>query len=691
MKKPTLIFLSTLFIISSWAQVSLVKDIDQASFFGDSKVNPGDHIVINGEAYFTADDGIAGLELWKSDGTESGTLLVKDIRSGEEDSEAMAFYEVGGNLLFYAKDGSTGLELWKSDGTEAGTEQIKDIFSGASGSFYNENAFSVLNDKLYFAADDGVRGTELWESDGTVAGTKMVKDLTSGVGGSDPQHFITFNGKLYFAAGFKLWESDGTEAGTKILNNTPTRPDNLISADHGFFFNIEASFDLWFSDGTEAGTYMIKEKYPNLGFDDAPIFYETEDFTTLGNKLFFVGYDDVNAKQLWVTDGTEIGSKMLTDPAVIGSFGSFEYFTKVEDKVFIWIKAIDTGEELWVSDGTTNGTFLLKDIAPGSAGSFSMSQKDKLVAFNDRLYFTTDANFTDEIWETDGTEENTLFVSNENSSGNFDPRDYMVLNDSVLLFFGDDGFSGRELMKFTEPGQINVSLSTNREIQCNGDSNGRVFAQAEGGYPPYMYYWQNGDLGFADRSNLAAGQYTVTIVDTRLAISEDTIILTEPAPLAIPTPTVIKATGANSDGTIEIGSVTGGTSPYKILWNTGDTTFTITDLEAGTYDFTITDANDCTSSSTVILESTSSVSEAALQQVKIFPTLVTQGVVNIESILFREPYSIEVLNEEGKVFKRHAGVLGSSVLNVSEFSAGHYFVKIILKNQSHSKRIVILK
>src|SRR5262249_30175752 len=161
---------------------------------------------VNGTLFFTADDsGATGRELWKSDGTAAGTVLVKDIRPGGSHSTPQFLTNVNGTLFFAANDGTNGVELWKSDGTANGTTLVRDINLTAGASSY-PNSLANVNGTLFFAASNGTgflvgKGNELWRSDGTSAGTTMVKDINANSGGdSNPQYLTNVNGTLFFDA-----------------------------------------------------------------------------------------------------------------------------------------------------------------------------------------------------------------------------------------------------------------------------------------------------------------------------------------------------------------------------------------------------------------------------------------------------------------------------------------------------------
>ena len=154
-----------------------------------------------------------GLEPWISNGTAAGTMLVKDINPGSGSSLPPISPQLGATLVngigfFLATDGMHGFELWKSNGTALGTVMVKDIRPGPAGSYplYLTN----VNGTLFFQANDGKHGAELWKSNGTAAGTTLVADIDPGSTGSGPKGLANINGTLFFFAndgthGFEPW------------------------------------------------------------------------------------------------------------------------------------------------------------------------------------------------------------------------------------------------------------------------------------------------------------------------------------------------------------------------------------------------------------------------------------------------------------------------------------------------------
>jgi ELWxxDGT repeat protein len=198
----------------------MVKDITPGP--GDS--HPEALTNVGGTLFFNADDGTHGSELWKSDGTTAGTVLVKDVTPGVSDYLGPIFLtNVGGTLFFNDDDGIHGRELWKSDGTGPGTVMVKNIKPrGGSAGRFGPSDLTNVRGTLFFVANDGTHGYELWKSDGTTAGTIMVKDITPGASGSDPLYLTEVGSRLFFNArddghGRRLWRSDGTSAGTVLV------------------------------------------------------------------------------------------------------------------------------------------------------------------------------------------------------------------------------------------------------------------------------------------------------------------------------------------------------------------------------------------------------------------------------------------------------------------------------------------
>jgi ELWxxDGT repeat protein len=169
---------------------------------------------------FAASDGEHGQELWKTEGSFEGAAMVADInpgpgsgiRSGRFDTTGFEdLATVNGVALFQADDGETGREIWRSDGTGAGTMLLKDIAPGRYPSY--PWAFRSAGDTVYFNAEDLLHGEEIWRSDGTSDGTMMVGDLYPGPDSSVSYPYGEIGGALVFSgwlddAGSEPWKLD---------------------------------------------------------------------------------------------------------------------------------------------------------------------------------------------------------------------------------------------------------------------------------------------------------------------------------------------------------------------------------------------------------------------------------------------------------------------------------------------------
>ena len=234
--------------------------------------------------FFVADDGISGRDLWKTDGTKEGTVLVKDIRPGEAGSSINNLTVVGDTLFFTASGVNIkGKQLWKTDGTEQGTVKIKSFDDGDKFTPELGNLINV-GGTLFFSANDDANGRELWKSDGTEEGTVLVKDIWPGIATSGPGSLKNVGGTLFFTAfdgtfSRPLWKSDGTEQGTVKVSDF--QPSILIVIDDTLFFFDNASRGLWKSDGSNEGTVKVKD-FSKGEFGTTP-----SSFTNVGGTLFF--------------------------------------------------------------------------------------------------------------------------------------------------------------------------------------------------------------------------------------------------------------------------------------------------------------------------------------------------------------------------------------------------------------------
>jgi len=311
---------------------------------------------LDGTLIFVANDDDHGIELWRSDGTENGTAMVRDIRPGFLSSAPRFVVAMGPTVFFSASDGVSGSELWRSDGTESGTQRVADIRFGSGSS--NPAEIVAIGSALYFSAFDLANGIELWTSDGTEAGTVLVRDIRPGTAGSNPQGLTSAAGMLFFRAddgvgGTELWVSDGTEAGTQLAaeiwpGSGASDPRSLVEIGGGLMFSAAepaTGREPWLSDGSETGTNLLSDVAPGAEGSHAQAIRQA----TPNGFAVFMASDGSSGVEPWVTDGSDSGTTRIEDidPGATSGGRPAEGFAVTDDLVFFVADDGINGAELW--------------------------------------------------------------------------------------------------------------------------------------------------------------------------------------------------------------------------------------------------------------------------------------------------------------------------------------------------------
>jgi trimeric autotransporter adhesin len=325
------------------AGTALVRQIDGAvlSNFTD----------VNGTLFFNVEDSY-GTELWKSTGGYASTVRVKDIYPGAMGSNPGSLINFNGTLYFAADHPTYGRSLWKSDGTDVGTTVIRN----ASFPFTNPRNLVAAQSQVFFIADNPVTGVELYRTDGTSGGTILIKDLRA----DDNQPYELINpdisdltvagNKLYFQGGqtfnpADVWVTDGTTAGTFIVHETTMRVDMLTELNGRMHFaqwvSVAEGVRLYSTDGTPEGT----SGYTTARTDRAinPV--------KMDNVLYFIsggGYSTRGSSSIWRTDGTACGTFNVPGETGYGAYVLKPELVVNKDRRLVFPAfSKPTGEELF--------------------------------------------------------------------------------------------------------------------------------------------------------------------------------------------------------------------------------------------------------------------------------------------------------------------------------------------------------
>ncbi|PQJ80458.1 ELWxxDGT repeat protein [Polaribacter porphyrae] len=324
---------------------------------------------------------------------------------------------------------------------------------------------------------------------------KLVKDISTGSENTGFGYFKEYNNKLIFYAnttefGAELWISDGTADGTKLLKDInpgnqgsiSTHAPNFVEFQNKLFFRAYTEthgYELWVTDGTENGTKLFEDINPgeNGSFPNNFIFIDN-------TKMYFNATTQNHGEELWRTDGTNAGTTLLFDNyegTVNGSPGSRIVY---DGKIFFNVSnptengVVTSGNEL---RKLGNFSFdLVKDINSGSGSS----NPTNFYEFNGKFYFNADDGTKGtELWVSNGTENGTNLVKDIFTGSSSSPSNFKEYNGNLYFTASSTGI-GREIWK-TDGSENGTTLL--KDVNENGSFS--VFLAEGVEYKNRLYFW----------------------------------------------------------------------------------------------------------------------------------------------------------------------------------------------------------
>lgn len=474
---------------------------------------PHSLIVYHDSLFFAGPHPIGGSDLWRSNGTELGTVrsnflvgtgpgadivIFKDslyfstfterfLAKFNGEDRAKVIFNTGSpphvtgrlhatatRLYFAAKqDAEQGSEPWVSEGTKSTTIKLKDIGHKGYGSV-DDGTFHQgfeLNGMFYFGAKEEY-WSQLWMTDGTAEGTTKIKDIAPVSLGPGLSKFTRAGSTVYFAAqqvsGLdvvykELWKTDGTTGGTMLVKEMPVH-EIFILNDKVF---VLSEGNLFKTDGTGPGTVEVAPE-ADAAFS-GPV-------NVLGNVAYFRGEGAPGQFSIWQTDGTEAGTEQIDSPLESLEFGvvagnKFYYYT--------------ASNKVWVTTGDDHT--LLHDFGPTTI--------DGLNAVGDKLLISVG----DETWVSNGTEVGTVLLADGRSTlanRNEQENSHVLDSKFYMNFSSNVDPTGAELWKTdgTTPGTEivkNIGPDLEPDNLYNGSAPSHITA-----YENRVYFvaGPNGDL-----------------------------------------------------------------------------------------------------------------------------------------------------------------------------------------------------
>jgi ELWxxDGT repeat protein len=441
-----------------WVTDGTVAGTQQLEAFSQEDASPTP-VVLGTEVLFDEPIGFT-YGIGVTNGTTGGTSLVQppnansDAPSPGYDMSHPA--SIGAKVIAEANLFSS---LLVTDGTAAGTSLLSFPTVPAPFTWGILSSLYSLGTKVIFDAGNthptlAAEVDDLWVSDGTSAGTKPLVVPGESNNGLNPYDFTVFGNRAVFLGDdsnndFGLWVTDGTVAGTSGITTPQLSSANDPDGGATFFlaFGSDILFratgtdnktSLWITNGTDAGTREIDIPVTTTEFESPNLF--PIPVVAFGNQALFIG-DDGTKFALWVTDGTAAGTHELATPGLQidssapgspGSINPTDFFAW-DGKVLFQGKDTAGRVGLWITDGTSAGT---SEIMPANAYELGLNPSEFSLAGSEVVFQATDAAGHVGLWVTDGTAAGTqeLQANSAATTGNPGqwPQDFTSFNTDLL-------------------------------------------------------------------------------------------------------------------------------------------------------------------------------------------------------------------------------------------------------------------
>jgi ELWxxDGT repeat protein len=458
--------------------------------------------------------GSTGRELWRTDGTESGTFMVFQIVGTSQVIQPKSLKTLGNKAYFLIRNNLGETEFWTSDGTAAGTLKAAEV--PATTQQFSFEAFFLGEQYIYLANNAQNQGSEWVAIDVNTAGIERLFDATS----SDDYFLINngntgksiLNGEFFFfylnktTQEIELWKSDGTAFGTQKIVSLEGSAIEAASTKQFFFFFIQrqGNIELWKSDGSIAGTILTKD----LGLSDSQLYFTT--CASTDSTLFFKSpFSGPGAPDFpYRSDGTEQGTYPVmgapashlasSNPVGFVSGPDESVFFRANNLIYSGVWHTEPSAPYSISRLDTTSQDLYLDVAtPMSLGdkvlwfsnAYTLRVTDASGIINEiqlpvnysyyweygpggLVYFL--ANNSKSLWRSDGTPGGTLEVFA--ASANSQLYGLKAAGDSIYF-----------IERFTIPNQPNQKIWSS-----DGTSNGtQITALVPGGSTTFLHSVEN--------------------------------------------------------------------------------------------------------------------------------------------------------------------------------------------------------